>query len=434
MKKLNNHSSTLFQHLRRNWIFLLALILACMALSLAAPTWAASGPAERNQTIPAPTPTAEPKPPTPTPKPDDDDDVLPTPTPASGQGAPQEPPASVPLSGVVMTQTLNVRSGPGTSFPVIGMLTGNDRVEVLFRDHAGTWWIVCCVQPGGQQGWVRSSFIRPDFDPALANQLIPIAPNLPVVSPPGAVGGELSATVNAERLNMRSGPGADFDIVGKLVRNNTVAVLARNEHGEWWYVCCAADATTRGWVSAPYLTPAFDSTAALQLIPLFVSASPTASVTTTITASTSATLTVVAAATTPTTTVLSAAMGLNPPFAMQGERAQIVMTVTNTAPVTAANVALRNELSPDLTFVSAVAVGGEVGQETTDSGATVITFMWGEVGPSALVSATITVDIRGDLPDGSVVDNLAAITAANAHDVTTVMTIGMPPVAPPDFR
>ena len=431
--KLINHSSTAFQRLRRHWMIVVAFILAGMALSLGAPTWAASGPAERNQTIPAPTPTTEPKAPTPTSRPDDDDDTPPTPTPMPGQ-ATQEPPAGALLSGVVVAQALNVRSGPGASFPVIGRLANNDRVEILFRDHSGAWWVVCCVQPGGQQGWVGASLIQPDFDPDQANQLIPIAPDLPSLPTPTPGGGELRATVNVDRLNMRSGPGADFDIVAKLEHNHALTVLARNERGDWWYVCCAADATTRGWVSAPYLTPAFDQATDLQRIPLFVSTPPTVSVTTTITASASTTPTVVAGAVTPTTTVLSAAMALNPPFVMQGERAQIVITVTNTTPVTASNVALRDELSPGLAFVKAVALVGDVGQETTDSGATVITFLWDEIAPSALMSATITVDISGDLPDGSVVDNLAAATADNAADLTAGMTIGMPPVAPPDFR
>jgi uncharacterized repeat protein (TIGR01451 family) len=351
----------------------------------------------------------------------------------------------------VAAEALNVRNGPGTSYPVIGRLINNERVEILYRDQTGAWWVICCVQPNQQQGWVNASLIRPDFDPAQASQLIPLAPDLPTTSPPatpastiaattpvtatpGASSDTLSATVNAERLNMRSGPGVDFDIVAKLERNNAVAVLARNGRGDWWYICCAADTTTRGWVSAPYLTSSFDQAAALQLIPLFTDTASTITATQSITATAPATETVIASAVTPTSTALSAAMGLFPPFAMQGERAQIVITVTNTTPVTASNVTVRNELPPALIFVEAIAHSGAVEQETTDSGATVIALLWQEIGSSSQVSAAITVDIASDLADGAIVDNLAAVTAGNANDVTIGMSIGMPPVAPPDFR
>lgn len=441
MKKSTTRSLFPVKSLHPNWIVLLVLILAGLALAVGAPAWAATAPVDRSQTIPAPTPTSEPLPPTPTPKKDDDDDGAPTPTPTPSHGAPQEPPAGPALSGVVVPEMANVRGGPGTSFPVIGKLMNNDRVDVLFRDQTGAWWFICCTQPSQQEGWVSASLIRPDFDPAQANQLILVAPSLPTTPMPITVtptatipGGELRATVNAERLSMRSGPGTDFPIVAKLERGNAVAVLGRNERGDWWYVCCAPDALTRGWVSAPYMTPAFDQAAALQLIPLFTDASLALTGTQTITGSASTTMTVIASAVTPTTTVLSAAMRLNPPFVLQGERAQIVITVTNTTPVTATDVAVRNELYPALAFVGAAAQGGSAAQETMDSGAVVITSLWDEIGPSSQVSATITVHIADDLPDGSVVDNLAAMTADNADDVTFGMLIGMPPVAPPDFR
>lgn len=429
--------------LRRNWLILVLFLFVGLSLTVDAPAWAANKANERNQTVPGLPPTPTPAPPTPTPKKDKEDDPPPpTPTPQPNQGAPQQPPTAPTLSGVVVPEAINVRSGPGTSFPVIGRLVANDQVKILFRDQVGAWWQICCGQPSGERGWVSASLIRPDFDPAQANQLIPIAPNLPVAPTPTVAAGtpvtttpasgDLQAVVNADRLNMRSGPGTDFEVVAKLTRNQIVSVAARNERGDWWFVCCGGEEPTQGWVSAPYLTPTFDSGAALQLIPLYSASTPDIAGTQAITASAATTLTVDVA--TPTTAALAADMALRPPFALQGQRAQIVITVTNTTPVTATNVTARNELHPSLVLIEATTENGSVAQETTESGATVVVFRWSALAPNDAAVALITVAIAPDLPDGSVLDNLAAVSAENAADVTTGMFISMPPTAPPDFR
>lgn len=53
----------------------------------------------------------------------------------------------------------------------------------------------------------------------------------------------VSATVitQGSRANLRSGPGLDFDIVGKGNPGAIFDVLGRSEDGEWWQLCCTTD-------------------------------------------------------------------------------------------------------------------------------------------------------------------------------------------------
>ena len=87
------------------------------------------------------------------------------------------------LTGMITANVLNVRQGPGSSFPVVGKLLKETKVEILQRDPAGNWWLVCCLPGVTTQGWVSAQFVQPSFDRAQANQLVPVAEVLPTPPP-----------------------------------------------------------------------------------------------------------------------------------------------------------------------------------------------------------------------------------------------------------
>ena len=102
-----------------------------------------------------------------------------TPPPANGASAPpspEEPDAPPSLTGpavTVVVEGANVRAGPGTDFPVVGLLYQNDRAPLLGRNQAGDW---LQVRLPDSLGWI--------FAPLVETSL-PIA-DLPVVDPPPA--------------------------------------------------------------------------------------------------------------------------------------------------------------------------------------------------------------------------------------------------------
>ena len=60
----------------------------------------------------------------------------------------------------------NLRSGPGTSFPVVTVIAKGDTYSIIGRDEEGTWWQVCCVpDPADETGetpmaaWVATSIV-----------------------------------------------------------------------------------------------------------------------------------------------------------------------------------------------------------------------------------------------------------------------------------
>jgi heat shock protein HslJ len=86
-----------------------------------------------------------------------------------------EPPAdpATPTGRVVGTQGLNVRSGPGTAFPVIGVARLGDEGEIVGRSADGRWWVVSVPSAPGGIGWGSADFV-----------LATNAENVPVIASP----------------------------------------------------------------------------------------------------------------------------------------------------------------------------------------------------------------------------------------------------------
>ena len=69
------------------------------------------------------------------------------------------PEAATPTGRVTGTQTLNIRSGPGTNFPVIGAARNGDEGEIIGRSADGGWWQVSAPALPGGAGWVSVDFV-----------------------------------------------------------------------------------------------------------------------------------------------------------------------------------------------------------------------------------------------------------------------------------
>jgi uncharacterized protein YraI len=60
----------------------------------------------------------------------------------------------------IETDIINVRSGPGTSFGIVGTANLGERFEIKGRNAERTWYLICCVN--GQQGWVSGELTDED--------------------------------------------------------------------------------------------------------------------------------------------------------------------------------------------------------------------------------------------------------------------------------
>jgi uncharacterized protein YgiM (DUF1202 family) len=107
-----------------------------------------------------PSPTVPPATPTPVPP-------TPTPTPVRPQ--------------LVAANTVNVRSGPGTNYPVVASLPPNLTVPITGRNNEASWWQISNAD--GATGWVANSVVQASH---IANVPVVVAPPPPPTSTPEA--------------------------------------------------------------------------------------------------------------------------------------------------------------------------------------------------------------------------------------------------------
>lgn len=127
-------------------------------------------------------------------------------------------------AGIVATQStaLNIRSGPGTGYGIVGKLQKGSYITL--QSETNGWWKV--EYADGQEGYVSSEYISKiqESKAYLTN-------------------------TQSTRLNIRKGPGTNYEIIGKLDKGDYVVVLSIANG--WAKVIF--DGTKLGYVSSTYL-------------------------------------------------------------------------------------------------------------------------------------------------------------------------------------
>jgi hypothetical protein len=95
---------------------------------------------------------------------------------------PEPEPTPVELAGVVNGARVNVRGGPGTTYPVTGQATQGQTLQIIGRSDNNEWLHICCPSPAHATGWISAAFVD------LAEQeLLTLLPA--VEAPPAPVSG-----------------------------------------------------------------------------------------------------------------------------------------------------------------------------------------------------------------------------------------------------
>lgn len=115
--------------------------------------------------------------------------------------------------GKINGSVVNVRSGPGSSYAVSGSLYRDTEVEILQQSNG---WDQ--IKYGSLTGWVSSDLITPD----------------------------ITLKVTGEYVNLRSGPGTTYSIVGQVTRGQTLTLLDAVDN---WYIV-KTPTIARAYISA----------------------------------------------------------------------------------------------------------------------------------------------------------------------------------------
>ncbi len=154
---------------------------------------------------------------------------------------PPSQPTIAPVEGVTSTQ-INVRAEPSTSSNVLGIIPGNTKVEITGKDPGGNWWQINYSEGVDGKGWITAQYVttatKPDVPTIGGNQADPNSGNVAVIQ---------------QQLNVRSGPGTDFNSLGTLNAQDVVKLTGKDPNGAWLQIDFTAGPEGRGWVNAAFV-------------------------------------------------------------------------------------------------------------------------------------------------------------------------------------
>jgi uncharacterized protein YgiM (DUF1202 family) len=168
---------------------------------------------------------------------------LPTFTPIPSETPIPNPPTptTVPVEGTASTQ-INVRAQPSTAGQVLGIVAANATVQIIGKDPGGNWWqILYPASPDGI-GWVTAQYVT-----------VAGTPNVPVIGGGGANQNSGNVAILQQQLNIRSGPGTDFNSLGTLNPQDVVNLIGKDANGAWLQIEFAAGPEGKGWINAAFV-------------------------------------------------------------------------------------------------------------------------------------------------------------------------------------
>ncbi len=154
--------------------------------------------------------------------------------------SPTEIPTNTPITGTTNTQ-LNVRAGTSAASASLGMIGAFEAVQVVGKDPSGTWYQIIFAASETENGWVRAEYVQVDD----SGKILPVET--------GSGFGLGRSGVVLENINVRVGPGAEFESLGLLSPKDVVLITGKDPGGEWAQVEVPGAENLKGWVTIKFL-------------------------------------------------------------------------------------------------------------------------------------------------------------------------------------
>jgi uncharacterized protein YraI len=152
-------------------------------------------------------------------------------------------PTAAPVEGMTSTQ-LNVRVEPSTVSTVLGIIPANTRVEITGKDIAENWWQINYAHPQAVdgKGWVTAQYVT-----------TATTPEVPTIGGDAADPNTGNVAVVQQQINVRSGPGTDFNSLGTLNPQDVVQLTGKDPNGAWLQLNFETGPEGKGWVNAAFV-------------------------------------------------------------------------------------------------------------------------------------------------------------------------------------
>lgn len=140
---------------------------------------------------------------------------------------------------VAFADYLNTRTGPSATYPIHQRLSKGQQIYLVGRNLNGSW---VQIQSGAVE-WVNAAYLQ------IGSSVLA----LPISTATGTSGlvpfyGTISGVYF---LNVRSGPGVGYAVVGRLAAGDQVGLVGRNANSSWVQLQASG---AQQWINAQYVS------------------------------------------------------------------------------------------------------------------------------------------------------------------------------------
>ena len=164
-----------------------------------------------------------------------------TPAPSQTPLPPPPSPTVAPVEGTASTQ-INIRAEPSTVSEVLGILPANTKVQIVGKNPGENWWQILYPQSKDGKGWVTAKYVTTTSKP-----------EVPVIGGDVLDPNNGNSAVIQQKLNIRSGPGTDFNSIGTLNPQDVINLTGKDTNGAWLQIDFTTGPAGKGWVNAAFV-------------------------------------------------------------------------------------------------------------------------------------------------------------------------------------
>lgn len=149
-----------------------------------------------------------------------------------------------------------VRSGPGLQYPAYGVALPSQTAALIGVSQDGAWYLVR-VNPArvpNGTAWVPEAYVSVS-NVDLATLPLIVAPPVPQGIVPPNPAPQAPLVIAMTTVNVRTGPGENYGVLGVLLQNQAAQVVGVNAERTWWQIQIPTSIYPTGlaWVSAGYV-------------------------------------------------------------------------------------------------------------------------------------------------------------------------------------
>jgi uncharacterized protein YgiM (DUF1202 family) len=142
--------------------------------------------------------------------------------------------------------SLNVRSGPGLRYRVIGRMRQGEIADVTGLSPDRQWWQIRCTQGRDDLCWVRARADLTQPVPGPDDTPFPVRQT------------EVEYVMALTDVNVRRGPGIAYPVINQVYGGQIAKVTGVSVRGDWWRIECPDASSYNCWITAKpqYTQPA----------------------------------------------------------------------------------------------------------------------------------------------------------------------------------